>query len=248
LSRSVEAYPLALTGLSFALLFIIALVAAAPWSVVDRLPGQRPITGLIFTAVLLLGMTAALFPQACSGPSHSSARTARLPDHDQGGGGGETASSVFGLRVVHGHHPSCGRFSRHEFKVDDRSFCVACTGLFAGAALALACTLGLFLSDWHVGMAEAIVPFGMAAVAFGLLQYLLFEDEPRPLRFSLNLLFVLGAFLILAGVEALTRSLTVNLLAISSSILWLGARVSLSRWRHDRICSECGFSCEKRDR
>lgn len=117
-------------------------------------------------------------------------------------------------------------------------------GLLAGATLALAFTLGLFLSDWQLGEPELFLSLGIATVALGLLQYVGLDDEPRLLRFSLNAFFVFGAFLVLASVETLTESLAVDLLVVASSLVWLGARISLSRWRHDRICSACGFRCE----
>lgn len=213
---------------------------------VEEPPIGRLVVGLLFSILLILGMAAAFFPRTCSRPSHRGVRTEDGPAFKESRG--RVSSLLLGLRVVHGHHPPCPSFSGHEFRLGQRSLCVSCTGLFIGGALALPLTLGLFLSDWQLGRPELLVASGLGAVALGLLQYIGFHGEPRLLRFLFNLFFVLGASLTFAGVGTLTRSVGAELLVVSSSIVWLGTRIILSQWRHDRVCSTCGFACDRTTR
>jgi hypothetical protein len=60
----------------------------------------------------------------------------------------------------------------------------------------------------------------------------------------MNMLFVLGGFLILVGMDELTGSLFVDLFSIALIVFWLFTRILLSQWDHWKICRKCGRVCD----
>jgi len=137
---------------------------------------------------------------------------------------------------MQGHHPSCGKFTAHTFRVKDRIFCAACVGLLLGGLLALAESFLYFFFDCYVAeQASLLVYVGVIGVGFGL-----FQHKFRSLiRLSLNTFFVLGTFLILSGIDEMVHSLMVDLFVVSLILFWLFTRISLSQWDHETICSDC---------
>jgi len=106
-------------------------------------------------------------------------------------------------------------------------------------------TTSVFLAAGFAVQGQAVVFLGMAGVALGLFQSLSFRSEKGWFRVFAGALFVVGTFLILWGVDAVLRSLYVDLVVVLFSLLWLGTRIELSRWSHERICDGCVSGCEK---
>jgi len=201
---------------------------------------------LIFGSICVLGILASLFPKKCSGTFHfkkegmtvnksNSSGESKLPSYRVG----------FALR---GHHPDCGNFYTHVFKISNRTFCTSCTGLLLGALVTLVATILYVFNGWQIGQESLLtVYFGILGVGFGLLQFPLFKNRKSPLRFLLNSFFVLGAFLILTGIDALVHSTTLDLFLILLIVFWISTRISLSQWDHKRICYACKVTtCEFR--
>jgi len=65
-------------------------------------------------------------------------------------------------------------------------------------------------------------------------------------RSMLNAGFVLGAFLILMGIDESAASLLVDLFTIVLIVFWLFTRILLSKWDHWRICRACSIPCTVR--
>ncbi len=57
---------------------------------------------------------------------------------------------------------------------------------------------------------------------------------------AVNIFFVFGVFLLLAGVDALVQSTVVSVYIVALNIFWLYTRILLSQLDHDRICTACG--------
>jgi len=203
---------------------------------------RRPVVGSAFGAVALLGILAVFFPNTCSrffdvGKRQSQNRFSGFKRS------GSISSTTFS--TLRGHHPPCGRFFAHVFRLGDRTFCATCSGLFLGALLVLAGVLMFFFGNWQMGQgAFMAVLVGTVGVVFGLLQSPLPMLQHRFIRVFSSAFFVVGTFLILVGIDELSQSISVDLFLVVLSVFWLMTRISLSHWDHERICSKCSLdSC-----
>jgi hypothetical protein len=102
--------------------------------------------------------------------------------------------------------------------------------------LALAGASVYFFGGWHVAEHSSLmVLLGILGVSFGLFQF----KFRNLVRLFVNTFFVLGALLMLVGVDELVRSLFFDLFVFSLIVFWLFTRISLSQWDHEVICSGC---------
>ena len=182
---------------------------------------RKPVVGFVFGLICVSGVLAAFFPKQCTDVL------------DFGKGRGRV---LHGDSEMGGHHPSCENFSPHVFQIGDRRVCVACTGLTIGGVLALVGTFLYFFANWRVGQSNVVVLFGLLGVILGLFQ---FRAKQHLVRFSLNVFFVLGSFLVLIGVDGLTQSVFVDFFLVALIVFWLFTRVLISQWDHERICVAC---------
>lgn len=221
-----------LIGLSFFGLLFITMLALNTPIVQESLPLRKPAIGSLFGLFCILGILAALFPKQCSAMFEVGSR--RL--------GKQNIPSHGTLHTLHGHHPQCMGFSAHVFEVKKRTLCIACTGLFLGGLGALAGTILYFFGNLHFETnTTLVVVAGVLGVGFGLFQ---FKAKRSYVRLFLNISFVLGAFLVLAGIDELVKSLFVDLFVVSLSVFWLFIRILLSQWDHWRTCHTCKSVCE----
>jgi len=113
-----------------------------------------------------------------------------------------------------------------------------------GALFALVGVGASFFGNWHVGQYAALaVAVGVVGVALGLAQSSLPILQMGVMRLFTGVFFVFGAFLVLLGIEELTRSVSIDLFVVALSVLWLVTKISLSKWDHYRICSRCAPEC-----
>jgi len=196
---------------------------------------RKPIIGSAFGLLCILGMMAVLLPKECSKIFYCKKDITREESISS-----NNASFIFGLRIVHGHHPSCENFSSHEFRIKDKSFCTGCTGLLIGALISLFGAIIYFSSNLSIPTFFMII--GVPGVALGLILPLL-NLKQTILRLLINAFFIFGVFLMLIGVDSLFQNIFIDLFLISLSIFWLFTRISFSQWNHRRICHECGNKC-----
>ena len=197
---------------------------------------QKDITGIFYGLVCLFGIFAALFPSSCSQivNLNKKEKSANNSDLEQD----KIISQTFEVR---GHHRMCGNFSSHVFRLRGKVFCASCTGLLIGGLLSLAGSILYFFCNWYIGSGLFLFAFGVFGVALNMLSILLFDLWIKHLvRVSLNIYFVFGTFLILVAINEQAQNFGLNLLVIAFSIFWLLTRISLSQWRHNRICNACG--------
>ena len=245
-SVSRDPYLLFLMGVSFFGLLLVGMLALNPPVAGESFPWRKPVIGSIFGSICILGILATLFPKECSGALHFKKEEMTVNKCN-----GSRESKLASHRVrfaLRGHHPNCGNFSAHVFKISNRTFCTSCTGLLLGALVTLVVTILYFFNGWQIGKESLpTVYFGILGVSFGLLQFPLFKNRKSPLRFLLNSFFVLGALLILVGIDALIHSITLDLFLILLIVFWIFTRISLSQWDHKRICYACNVTtCEFR--
>ena len=220
--------------ISFIGLLLIAVLTAFPPTVTGNLPWRKPLIGSIFTSICILGMLAVFSPIQCS-------KIFQLRKKEN------TSNSSSGKFLSHGlsssmqgHHPTCGRFAAHIFRIRSKTYCAACVGLLLGGLLALAVALLYFFGNWRVAgqNSSILILVGILGVGLGLFQF----KFRNLIRLSLNTFFVLGTLFVLIGIAEFVQSLMIDLFVVSLILFWLYTRISLSQWDHERICSDCNVA------
>jgi len=236
-----------LMGLSFIGLFLVGVFVSYPPAIKENFPWRKPVIGSTFASICFLGILAAFFPNKCL-----SVFNFKKEEKTRRSGVKESSDSRQGKFVfkevsfaMQGHHPNCGNFSTHVFRINKRTLCTSCAGLLLGALPSLLGTYLYFSDNWHIGQESLLlVGVGFLGIVFGLLQFPLFKNRPNFLRFFFNVFFVLGAFFTLAGVDALLHSVTADFILVALIVFWLLTRILLSQWDHERICRSCELKCD----
>jgi hypothetical protein len=186
----------------------------------------------VFSSLCLLGAMATFFPHRCS-------PLVVLPeDLDQ-----SRFTTLKGVRLVHGHHPMCGKFGVHEFNVGRKTFCAGCAGLFIGVVAALSVATLYFVHRRSLPASSGYI--GLGFVLLGLLYIPFFKVGFPMIRTAVNALFVLGFALVLVAVDGV-GSLVLDLIVIGLCSYWMFSRIQLSRMSHDIICDDCDEACDKK--
>ena len=226
--------------LSFLGLSLTGILTVYSPIVHENLLWRKPLIGSIFGLICILGILAVFNPTQCSrvfdlGRKEKSSHPYLSEFASHG------ASST-----LQGHHPDCGNFTAHVFRIGGKTFCAACSGLLLGGFLALAGTLLYFFGNWHVEQSSSLMVWvGVLGVGLGLFQF----KFRSFVRLFLNIFFVLGTFLILIGIDKLVQSVAVDLFLVALTVFWFFTRILLSQWDHERICDTCKVAnCEFTDR
>jgi hypothetical protein len=219
-------------------LFLIVALTAFPPTVAEDPAWRKPVIGSIFSSICVLGILAVFSPNKCL-------RILDIGKKNRTVGSDSSKLASHGTSsALQGHHPTCGKYDAHIFRIKDKTFCAACTGLLFGGLLALAGAAIYFFGDWRVAEHSSLmVLLGIVGVSLGLFQF-----KFRSLvRLSVNTIFVLGSLFILIGIDKLVHSLFFDLFVVSLIAFWLFTRISLSQWDHEMICSGCEIEdCEIR--
>jgi hypothetical protein len=220
-------------GISLAGLILLAVLMYVLPVSENNFTWQTQLTGLIFVAICLFGTVAALFPSRCSRIAHFRKNMIVSRNEEK------LRSSGNKTITFEGHHPVCGNFSSHVISFNGKSYCAGCAGLATGAVLSLAGSFFYFFAGLSLG--ETSVAFfwlGFFGAACGLLQYKLITGSSY-MHFFFNVAFVLGAFLLLAGVDAAKGSLMINVYLLAMIVYWINTRILLSQTEHKKICQNC---------
>jgi len=211
-------------ALSIIGLVLIPIMIMQPNLGGEQLDGQRILIGALFSAVCVFGVVAVFYPASCRSVFR----------HDPGlPTRAKTPSSD--VRIV-GHHPSCKNFSGNRIAVGGRVFCAACSGLLVGATLALIGGFVYFFFGFNFNW-DSMWPvyLGEICMLAGLAQF----RVAGVLKLTLNAVFVIGSFVTLAGVDAVRKSLYLDLYVLGLILFFLWFRISLSEWNNRRICRDC---------
>lgn len=232
--------PASLILLTFAFsgLVIVAVLANLYPPLETSFSGGKLVIGTAFIIVCVLGILAGLFPSKCS--TLFQFRSAKSET--------STRVQVESPRktVFSGHHPNCGNFGAHVFRVGKWTFCAGCFGLVLGAIIsAFGAALYFFASVFFCFDCVAVLWIGFAGVTCGLVQYHLFNLGRSSIHTFVNAYFVFGVFLLLVGVDAVTQNILADSYVILLSVFWLYTRIRLSQLDHKEICSTCpSETCE----
>jgi hypothetical protein len=227
LNRSrLSLFPLFLISVSMFGLFTTSMLTLYPPKQAKNLLWRKPLIGSIFTLICVGGIVAVFFPKRCAetfGPSENKVRS--VSD------AGQSASLI-----SKGHHPNCSEFSAHTIKIKDTFLCASCTGLLMGSLAVLFLCVLYFFAGWTFGYPGLPVAFGgQAGIVLGFFHF----KFKSYVRLTINALFVLSAFLVLAGIDALTENMLADMYVVGLVVLWLFTRISISKWNNKRICSGC---------
>ena len=219
-------------------LILVLMLTFFPPTITTNFFGRKPLIGIIFSTFCFLGVLAAFSPNQCGKLKTKKIEADRSNSN-------ETYSRKKRI-FLRGHHPTCGNFNGHLFRIRNKTFCAACLGLLVGAFLALAITIGYFFLGWKfIDSSQIIVFLGISGVTFGLLEFR-FQNFVRLLS---NAIFVLGALLVLIGIDKLIQSLFFDLFIVGLIAFWLITRISISKLNHEIICSSCDIkNCEIKKR
>jgi hypothetical protein len=122
---------------------------------------------------------------------------------------------------------------------------VGCIGLFTGALISLIGAEIIFFAGTGVpgdGIITLII--GGFSVALGLI-FFTRGTRSKIIRFALNALYPVGAFLIIASIDQRVQNLGVSLFVLIIILFWVFTRVILSRLDHSRICGSCEWECAR---
>ncbi len=215
---------------SFLGLFLLTVLTAFPPTVTEDLSWRKPVIGSIFNSICVLGILAVFSPNKCLRIFNIGKKSRTV------GSDSSKLASHGKSNALQGHHPTCGNYDAHIFRIKDKIFCAACAGLLLGGLLAVAGASVYFFADWRVAEHSSLmVLLGIVGVSFGLFQF----KFKSLIRLSVNTIFVLGALFILMGIDELVHSLFFDLFVVSLIVFWLFTRISLSQWDHEKICSDC---------
>jgi hypothetical protein len=225
-------------GLSLGGLGLLAVLTVNTTTSRITFPLHTPVTGVIFTGICLLGITLGVFPSHCARALHFRTRTEAVAATDSATSRGSTVP-------FRGHHPACSRFSAHVVHVGDATYCAGCMGLVAGAVISLVGCVSYFFLGVHVGAAAwYLFGLGVVGVVSGVLQYHLFQGRSGAAHFVVNVVFVVAAFLLLVGVNALRDNFALEAYLCALMVFWILTRMTLSQREHAKVCAACGVqSC-----
>ena len=194
------------------------------------LPFQRQIIGLIFASICSLGIIAGISPKRCSQRIHS-----RIPKKEQ---------ITLKDERIKGHHPVCENFSNHVVKFGKRTYCIGCIGMVTGAIISLVGSIFYFFTDSHFGNFNVIIfLLGFLEILYGLTFFSLI-NVGKITRFFSNVIYVIGAFFLLVGIDGITNNFLLEFYLIIVIIFWIIARITLSQYKHRKICDICALgSC-----
>jgi prepilin signal peptidase PulO-like enzyme (type II secretory pathway) len=238
-------YLLFLVFVSFSTLCLIAMIAFLSPHVSDGFALRRQLTGLIFSALCILGIIAVFFPQHCARSPHTDRLIRKRSDFPLSGEAElQKLSWIGGVRVKHGHHPLCDPYRQHEFVLGKKTLCSACMGLFCGALISLAGAWYVFLQQFTYDLPyEIVFTLGAVLIVFGLAPYVVANPLGPVRRFSFNALMTVGMLLALVGVDGKAQSFALNAFLIGFFVFVLLTRINLSQDKHEQICATCGQTC-----
>ena len=221
-------------GIALSSLVLLAMLTFSFSIKVINFPWQKPLILSIFTTICLLGVAVGVFPSKCL-------RMIHFRNQDKISKKTEQTSTGMKNKLV-GHHPTCKNFSAHILRFKNKTYCSGCTGLVTGATISLIGSFLYFLSDFHTIVTSIFVFWlGFIFVVCGLLQHRIFLWNKGSIHFLLNVIFVLGAFLLIVGVNEITHNFLLETYLLISIIYWIVTRIILSQSEHKKICATCGL-------
>lgn len=216
-------------------LVLLPLMLFYPPPAIVVIPWQTQIIGIAFVIICILGIVAGITPSHCT-----LAQAKKKPSQNES----PEQTNPTQTKSIHkeGHHPTCEQYSGHVITVKGTSYCAGCTGLVTGAIIAIFGTILFFFLNFQFLNPGAVFWLGFVFAAIGLLQhplYHLLRIKRGIIRVTVNILFVVGSFLLLASLVQLTNNLIMASYLLILILYWIFTRIVMSRRSHYRICTQC---------
>jgi hypothetical protein len=218
---------------SISLLSILILATLALTSQARSVQSQKETASAAFGAICILGILAGISPSRFNRLFMLIEK--KVTSHNEV----ENTSQEKHEISYRGHHPDCGSFSSHVLQIGSRIYCAGCAGLIVGALIALAGTV-FYVFQQTLSPQVVAISFwtGMAGAILGLFQYSLLINKAS-IHFLLNVVFVVGAFLLLVGVTEMNGSLSICVYFLIVILFLINSRSTLSRLEHEKKCAIC---------
>jgi len=224
-------------------LTVLVMIPLIVFRIMIDSPGQATysqLAGSIFIIICLLGAIVGVRPSSFSRPRLEQKGLMVLDDSQES----ETHKQ---RPTLQGHHHSCDQFSDHVLNIRTKVFCAGCTGLTTGAVISIYGGILYFFLGIPLVNEFLVFWVGFLGVFVGILQHQLYRAlavRNGFIRFTLNVVFVLGAFLLLVGADQIAGSFAVDIYILCVILLWIINRIMKSSSEHERICTHCDIeSC-----
>jgi hypothetical protein len=186
----------------------------------------QALTGALYIATCVLGISAAFFPQKCQ-------RIVTFGKYVQSSGNQNLAPRKVQFS---GHHPDCLSFSGNRIRIRNSVLCAACSGLLFGAVISLTGAVFYFFFGYHFLWSDPrILVVSDAGLLLGLFQF----RFAGYVKLTVNAVFVVCSFVTLAVADRLGKSPLIDLYVLGLILFMLAARILLSEWNNKRTCSKC---------
>ena len=185
------------------------------------------LTGSLYAAICGVGICAVFYPRQCQ--RTFSFRKESKPSKDQ----------TLAPKTVKfsGHHPECAEFSPNRIKIGRTLQCAACSGLLAGAIVALVGAVLYFFIGYNFLWSDPrIIAVSNVGMVLGLFQFK-FSGYGK---LAVNAFFVVCSLITLVMADLLSKSLLINLYTLCLIVFLLTTRILLSNWYNKKTCIECG--------
>jgi hypothetical protein len=226
--------------LSFLGLGLIPLIILRTMIDPPSLGSQSQFVGSIFIIICLLGAVVGVRPSRSS--RSTSRKTGQMEYEDS-----QETEVLQRKPTLRGHHYSCDPFSDHVLKVGTGVYCAGCTGLTTGAIIAILGSISYFFLGYVFFNGHLVFWSGFSGVLVGLVQHRIYRVTTISsgfFRFSLNVIFVLGAFFLLVGANQIAGYLAVDIFILCVILLWILNRIMMSKGEHEKTCKQCSdVSC-----
>jgi hypothetical protein len=223
--------------ISFIGLFFLSILFLRSPTTSLNYDSQKTLVLSIFLVICLLGMLAAVYPSNCIRLFNFKKDFRNQRPHSR-----VKTDSQNNMVEYKGHHPDCGKFNSHVFILKRKKYCAGCTGLFLGGTIAVIGTLMYYFgySGYLRGFDGQIVFWiGFFAVLLSLIQMIFINLNNNFIKFSSNLLLVLGSFLILIGIDAIRGNITLEIYFLVLVLFWIFTRIRISQNNHRITCLDC---------
>jgi small-conductance mechanosensitive channel len=189
---------------------------------------RKLVAGTAFTILCVSGILASLFPSSCSAIPKFKKQNKQ-----------EKSAAPLHKTTFQAHHPPCDNYSTHILIIGRMKLCATCSGLMVGATFVLFVAGLYFFGSYSLGDPFLLFPVGATGVALGLIQSALPKYSNGIVRFIASILFVVGTFLMLVGLDNAAKNISIDLFFVAISLLWILTKIALSERDHQRTCSNC---------
>ena len=90
-----------------------------------------------------------------------------------------------------------------------------------------------------------MIVFGTIGCMSMLGRYFLDKNSGSTIRVILHAFLVIGATMVLIGIDLVGKSLVLDYIIIIIVLLWLRTKMMLTKWEHRNICSVCNHPCNE---